>query len=362
MVTRATAEEVVVLVDVEAPEPPSDPSRSPQVFQVVLERSETVGAERLDRAVQALLTLVARLDPRDSFGVVTFADTADVIVPAGPAADREMIRRQLRSIRSRGGREPVVGVARGLEEVRRVSSPRVGSTTLLVIADRCGPELDPELVALLATARGRGVTPSVLAIDDDLAAGLATRVPRLLPRSVEGAGVTLRLQPSVDLAPLNDDLVVRRTSERSVTIDLGDLYAAEHRRLVLRFCVPGRSDLGRTHFADVEVRHRDVGSGAAHSVSLPLTVDVVPRDQVGSRVTDHAVSTEARRLSAQQAVRRASGLIEVGSISRARVLLDEARRELEVARVAAPSGLVDDVHIELVEVRTMIDGIHSLQW
>jgi Ca-activated chloride channel family protein len=55
---------------------------------VVLDRSGSMGGDRISGAKMALLSIVDRLDPRDRFGLVAFDDQVDIVVPAGPLADK----------------------------------------------------------------------------------------------------------------------------------------------------------------------------------------------------------------------------------------------------------------------------------
>src|SRR4051812_48859334 len=87
LLAAETADEVAVLLDLSAPALAAG-SRSPQTLEIVLDRSGSMGTERLYAAQQALEALVARLDPTDAFGVVTFDDEVQVAVPAGPLGDK----------------------------------------------------------------------------------------------------------------------------------------------------------------------------------------------------------------------------------------------------------------------------------
>src|SRR3712207_2117900 len=63
--------------------------RPPATLQVVLDRSGSMAGERLDVAKHALILLIDRLGPGDRLGVVSFDDTVDVVVPAGPVGQHK---------------------------------------------------------------------------------------------------------------------------------------------------------------------------------------------------------------------------------------------------------------------------------
>jgi Ca-activated chloride channel family protein len=86
LVAVETDEKVAVLLELNAPAGRA-PARAPRTLQVVLDRSGSMGGERLAAARQALESLIARLDPADAFGLVAFDDEVQVTVPAGPLTD-----------------------------------------------------------------------------------------------------------------------------------------------------------------------------------------------------------------------------------------------------------------------------------
>jgi Ca-activated chloride channel homolog len=64
-------DQLSVLVELAAPDVPADATRVPSTLVVVLDRSGSMGGDRIYAAKTALLSIVDRLDPRDRFGLVT---------------------------------------------------------------------------------------------------------------------------------------------------------------------------------------------------------------------------------------------------------------------------------------------------
>ena len=77
-------DELTVLLELRAPEAPQARPRPPAAVQVVLDRSGSMGGERLEAAQRALVALVDRLDPSDRFGVVAFDDSGRRRRAGGP--------------------------------------------------------------------------------------------------------------------------------------------------------------------------------------------------------------------------------------------------------------------------------------
>ncbi|MFI7445800.1 VWA domain-containing protein [Nonomuraea indica] len=91
------------------------------------------GRARLAGAQRALLGLVDCLTPADAFGLVSFSDTAQVEVSAGPLAHKAAARRVIKALRPRGLTDLSSGLLSGIEEALRVTGDR--GATLLLISD-----------------------------------------------------------------------------------------------------------------------------------------------------------------------------------------------------------------------------------
>ena len=124
VVAHETEDEVAVLLELEAPAALADVTRPQASLQVVLDRSGSMDGAPLEGAKKALVALVRRLEPTDNFGLVTFDDSAQVVVPAGPLADKDAVIAQIQAVRAGGSTDLSAGYLRGLREIRRVARHR----------------------------------------------------------------------------------------------------------------------------------------------------------------------------------------------------------------------------------------------
>lgn len=387
VVAHEAADEIAVLLDLAAPALLTSVERAPASFQVVLDRSGSMSGRPLHAAIEALVGLVAKLDARDNFGVVVFDDSADVVVPAGPVVDREGIVAGLRSIRPGGTTDLGAGLLRGLQEVRRVVSTGptgLAGATLLIVSDghtNAGVTDPDRLAQVAAQGSANGVVVSTLGLgsgyDETLLAGIARagsgnhefaedpdaagaaiakEVSGLLEKTIQAATLTVRFQPSVEMLRLYNDLPAHHLGDGTVMIELGDMYATEERKLLMRFHVPAMAGLGLAQVATLELRYVELPALLEQVVSLPITVNVVPGDQVAGRVADPVVHTEVIFQEAQDDKRKASEALEKGDRGTALRLLGDARTKLEAAGLEAPAEMLDDMRSELGEVGSMITG------
>lgn len=380
VVAHETDDEVALLLDLAAP--PAPASRAERVgtsLQIVLDRSGSMAGDPLDGALQAIAGLVARLDARDNFGVVVFDDSTQVVIPAAPLVDKPAVLHRLAQVEPGGMTDLSGGYLRGLQEISRVAGE--GGGTLLIISDGHvnGGISDPDRLGDIArTAQSKGVVTSTLGYGlgydetllsaitrggsgnhhfaqtpDSAGAMIATEVDDLLAKAIQAASLTVRFSPSVEMLRLYNDLPATQIAPGEVMIELGDFYADEERKLLIRFKVPSMAALGLAQIATLELRYVELPAVIEQVVTLPVTVNVVPGDEAAGRVPNSSVQTEVLFQDAQQSKRLASEALERGERDLARKLLDDAVQTLRSAGDAAPTALRDDLAREAAEVKLM---------
>ncbi len=328
---------VTVMLELAAPEEARDVPRAPATVQVVLDRSGSMSGERLEAAKLALAELTERVDPADRFGLVAFDDEVRVVVPAGPLLDKAAARDAVLGIGPGGTTNLSGGLLRGLQEARRVAGG--AGATLLLLSDghaNAGVTDADRLAGVAAAARAHGVTTSTVGIglgyDETLMAAIARggqgshafaadgdgagavvagEVAGLLSKTVQAASLIVRPRGSVETVTIWNDLPSQAVFN-GVMIELGDLWAGEARKLVLSFAVPALSGLGLAEIATLELRYVTLPAFAEETVTLPLTVNVVPGVQAAGRVRDPKVHTELLFQQAQEAKRRAADALARG--------------------------------------------------
>jgi Ca-activated chloride channel family protein len=382
VVAHEADDEVALLLDLEAPAAPGsgdDTDRAGSSLQVVLDRSGSMAGPPLDGALEALAALVQRLDARDNFGLVTFDNSVQVVVPAGPLTDKEGVIDRIAQVHPGGMTDLSGGYLRGLQEVKRVAGDAGG--TLLVVSDghvNSGIS-DPEQLGDLARdAHGKGIVTSTLGYGlgydetlltalsrggsgnhhfaenpDAAGAAIASEVTDLLAKSVQAASLTVTFSSDVEMLRLYNDLPATRIGAGAVMIELGDFYFQERRKLLMKFKVPAMTALGLAQIATLELRYVELPSLIEQVVSLPVTVNVVPGDEAAGRVADATVVTEVLFQEAQESKRLASEAMERGDRGTARRLLEQAVRTLDDAVEAAPPALREEVDREASDVRFM---------
>jgi Ca-activated chloride channel family protein len=347
-------DQVTVMLELVAPTAQTDSPRPAATVEVVLDRSGSMGGERLDAAKEALVRLVDRLEPTDRFGVVAFDDEVRVLVPAGALTDKHAARHAIGSLTSGGMTNLSGGLLRGMQEARRVAAD--GGATLLLLSDghANAGETDPaRLAGVAAGARDHGITTTTVGIGldydelllaevarggqgghvfaehgDGAAAAVAGEVEGLLTKTVQAASLVIRPEAAVESVTVWNDLPAAPI-DGALMVELGDLWAGEHRKLVLTFAVPAKPALGLAGIAELEVRYVAVPELAEQTVTVPIHVNVVPGDQAAGRIPDTKVRTELVYQQVQDAKRKAADALRDGDHDAAQAAYQTAGRRLD---------------------------------
>ncbi len=378
LVAHEAEDEVAVLLEVEAPAALAEAARPQASLQVVLDRSGSMSGPPLEGAKKALIALVRRLEPTDNFGLVTFDDSAQVVVPAGALTDKESVIAQIDGVHSGGGTDLSAGYVRGLRELRRVAT---AGGTLLVVSDghvNMGISSPDEFAAITAKAYAGGLVTSTLGYGqgydetlltaiarsgngnhvfadnpDAAGAAIAGEVDGLLNKVVQALSLTVRFEPAVEFLRLFNDLPAQQIGDGAVMIELGDLFAAETRKVLLKLKVPALAALGLAKIATLELSYVELPGLIEHSVGLPISVNVVPGDEAAGRIPHPSVHSEVLFQEAQDAKRQASEAFERGDLESGKKLLGETKWRLRSALDVAPEDVVGEIRAELADVDCM---------
>lgn len=126
-------DEVTCLLTFEAPIPADVADRPGETVIVVVDRSGSMDGEPLEAVRSSLHSLLDRVKPQETFGVVTFDETAAVAVPARPIRDHHVptVHALIDGIQSGGSTDLSGGYLLGLSEARR-NLGATGATVLLL--------------------------------------------------------------------------------------------------------------------------------------------------------------------------------------------------------------------------------------
>jgi len=339
------------LVDLTAPEAVARAVRPAVNLAIVLDRSGSMGGQKIVVARQAVAHALCLLTPRDRVALVAFDDEVDRVVGSTPAT-REARRQALSAldhIDARGTTNLAGGWNVGCAEVAaHLAGESIGRCLLVTDGQANRGETDPAALGRLAAAmRQRGVATSTFGIGADfdertlqqMAEGgqghfyfvenvgaipdlLASELGDALEIVAREAALVLHLPEGVGVEPLGPFRVA--AAGRVVRIELGDLTSGQELRLVLKFVFRAGA-AGETRAVRCSLVDRESALGAASQDVVWTFADraenlAQPRD----RVVDRAVAG----LHAAIARHRALELNQTGRYDEARRLLERVARKI----------------------------------
>lgn len=382
VVAHETADEVTVLLELAAPAGTLAAQRPPSALQIVLDCSGSMAGAPLEGAKQALVALVQRLEPTDLFGLVVFDNQATVAVPAGPLTDKAAIVSQINEIRAGGSTDLSSGYLRGLREIRRAATAAdITGGTMLVISDghvNAGITDAEQMAEVTTTAAASHIITSTLGYGrhydetmlsaiaragngnhvfaenpDAAGAAIAGEVDDLLSKVAQAVSVTVHFEPQVGSLNMYNDLPAHQIGDGQVMIELGDLYALEQRKLLLRMGVDGLPALGLTQIAEITLQYVEMPDLVEQTVTLPISVNVVPGDELGDRLPDPTVVSERLFQEAQASKLKASRAYESGDRETGDAFLAQTVAGLADADAIAPTAVSSAILAEMADVERM---------
>ncbi|MEZ4312386.1 MAG: VWA domain-containing protein [Polyangiaceae bacterium] len=347
--------ETFVMLEVKADEGKAQ-ARAPVNLSLVIDRSGSMKGNRLRNAVQGAIAAIDQLHDGDVVSVVTFDARTQVLVPPTTidSSSRSRIRSDVSGITLGGDTCISCGVEDALAQLERTTG-RVNRMIVLSDGDATAGVRDiPGFRSMAQRARDRGVAITTIGVDVEynekimtaiaadsngrhyfvenesaLARVFETEAESLTTTLASAAEAEIELAPGVELVRVFDR-TFRRSGNR-VIVPLGSFTGGDTKTVLVKVRVP--SDQEGTHaVANVDLSYRDhVNDTEGHcggKLALAVTADA-PSD------LDAVVEGRVNRSETASVLREANDLFAKGRIADANKKLDERRRAVASASVAA---------------------------
>lgn len=360
-------EVVNALLELTAPLVPVD-HRAPLDIVAVIDRSGSMSGAPLHAVREAVAGLLRVAGPDDRIAVVTFDTDVQVVLPLAHH-DRDLAERLVRAITTGGSTNLSAGWLKGAELLTESPRPDTvrriilltdghanhgitnreqlctlvrGATATEISSSFIGfaEGFDEQLLAALADA-GRG-NDYFCADADAAAAVFAQEFAGLAAVAAQNLSVEIRPSAQVAAMRIRHDFPAQHHPDGSVTVQIGDAYSGETRRLLVELSLRPLHDHGAVDVATMTVRWAAVvGIPALHSVIMPVAVTGGTREEISVASADERVVETVALLDGADAQRQARDLIERGNWADAAALLRSTAHHLRFVGLVSDADQMD---------------------
>jgi len=331
-----STERAVVKIGLDCLRPSRRELRPPVNLSLVIDRSGSMGGERITRAREAAITAVHALGPDDIISIIAFDTEVETLIPAQRVGRARGLEAAIYGIEARGNTALHGGVAAGAAELRKHIEDGRFVNRVILLSDglaNVGPSSPEELGRLGLSLGKEGISVTTIGLglgyNEDLMARLAQR----------SDGNTYFVENSSDLP-------------RIFASELGDVLNVVARRVVIEIDFPegvkplnfvGREGSIRGQHAELTLSQLYGGQEkfALVEVEVAPSRAGVERELASARVSyDDAINQRPATLAAQRKVQFSTDRVVVIKSADQQVQADYAVNVLAVAKDKA-IALVD---------------------
>lgn len=256
--------------------------RAPVNLAIVIDRSGSMGGDKISQAREAAVQAIDRLRADDIVSVVVYDTGVEVLVPATKATDGELIKQRIRSIHAGGNTALFAGVSKGAAEVRKFLDPKRVNRVILLSDGlaNVGPSSPSELGQLGTSLIKEGISVSTMGLglgyNEDLMSRLAIassgnhtfiesadNLVAVFQRefddvlSVVAQKIEIRVVLDAGVRPVKVLNYPAGIDGQTVTIELGQLYSKQERYFVIEVEIPHGQDGTSRQVAEVTAQYRN---------------------------------------------------------------------------------------------------------
>jgi Ca-activated chloride channel family protein len=358
-----------VLIRITPPEANTGASLRPRLnLSLVLDRSGSMGGEKMLRAREATAYCIDQLLPADRLSVVIFDNQIEVLIPSQLAENKAQLKGLLKEVYARNSTALHEAWVRGGMQVSEHLTEGAVNRVVL-ITDGLANEGLTNVDQIVSQVRGladRSVSTSTIGIGDDFNEDL------LIPMASAGGGnswhvktsddmqrifavelegliaqvahtVTLGLVPAdgVRLADVLNDFEMSETGRYK----LPNLQAGSVVDVVVQLRIPQQAEGTKMRLLDLRLGYTPQEMKAAEVIKQVFEVEFASEQAVESLPVNHEVAKAVRMLMNARARAEAVRRMDVGDYIGSKQVLREARISSQVA--FAPMASSADVQDEM---------------
>ena len=348
VVLSETKQTAFIKVSLTGFEREKDGVRTPANIAIVIDKSGSMGGQKMRQAIEAAVMAVNILDSNDIVSIITYDTSVDVIVPATKVSEKDSIIRRIRRISSGGSTALFAGVSKGAAEVRKfIDKNRVNRVILLSDGQaNVGPRTPSELGQLGISLGKERISVTTIGLglgyNEDLMTQLAgysdgnhafvenaSDLVKIFRyefgdvMSVVAQDVNIIINCSPQVKPIR---VLGRNAEiigNKIHTKLNQIYSEQEKFVLIEVEVqPGKTGMSY-EMASVDVSYENLFSRKKEKVKGSTNIAFSASQEEISKSTNVAVMEKAVEQVATENNRQAIVLRDKGQIKEAKKLLQK---------------------------------------
>ncbi|HEX8176926.1 MAG TPA: VWA domain-containing protein [Pyrinomonadaceae bacterium] len=372
---------VDLLIRIIPPEIDSIIGRRPKLnLSLVLDRSGSMGGEKMERAREAASYCIDQLLPTDRVSLVIFDDVIDVLIPSQLAENKPALKERIAHIQARNSTALHEAWVRGGMQVSEHLADGAVNRVLLITDGQANVGLTntDEIVSQAMGLFQRGVSTSTIGIGEDFqedllmpmaqsAGGNAWHVERAedMQRifSVELEGLIAQVAHTVSLGLIPSDGV--RLSDvlndfemnENGRYKLPNLQAGSSLEVLAQLRVPAQAAGTKRHLLDLRLGYTPQEARSAEVLKQSLEVEFVEASKLKELPVNPEVEKAVRMLMNARARREAMGYFDSGDYIMAKQVVSSAlsaSMPLFQSRAASPDIMEERQQLE--ELQSSLDN------
>ncbi|MEM9157787.1 MAG: VWA domain-containing protein [Verrucomicrobiota bacterium] len=311
--------------------------RTPIRVAIVLDRSGSMGTDKMETAKKAVIQAVRLLYPNDHVSVIAYDDKVEVVVPMTRKSKLEVFESKVRSIQARGSTAIYAGVNEAANELRKVLSD-TSVNRVLLLSDglaNVGPQTPGDFDRLGRALQSEGISVSTVGLGIDYNEDLMTSLsgagegnayfaegtadlPRIFENEIGSSAAIVARDAKVEVLFAKGVKPIRimgrsgSVTGDTVSFELKNLFLGDEKYALIEVEVDGRASGSEISLARVRAKYRDFenrgGEVYRDSVMVGFTGDVEEQE----RSVDLGVQREVVRIQIAEARERAIELADAG--------------------------------------------------
>lgn len=358
--------------------------RIPANIAIVLDKSGSMGGQKINFARQAAIHAISKLNKNDIVSVVTYDTQVKIIVPSTKVTNKPRINRLIEGIQASGNTALFAGVSKGAAELRKFLSVNQVNRVILLSDGlaNVGPKSPSELGQLGASLSKEGISVTTIGLglgyNEDLMTQLAgfsdgnhafVEKPSDLVKifqyefgdvlSVVAQDVNIIIECGNNIRPIrvlgrNGDIIGNKVSVR-----MNQLYSGQEKFVLLEVEVPEHKANSNADIASIKIDYNNLYTHSRQKLNDSASVTFSASKQVVEESIDAEVYESSVEQVANEYSKKALELRDKGDISGARAVLNKSADYLQSNASKLSSPVLKEQEIEARKDAEELDDASS---